>query len=223
MAIDKFRETLLHDQTLYHSLWTLSGRRLLCHCRLHEKCYGDVLIQEFSNSYPQAYDRTTKAGSPADSRVLNYMSRLREEPDSDEGSSPDEGVREKGAGHRGAGPPMMVGVGYTQRELCDGQSLASPGRWPPGSRVYPTSRPWTQIAEWDARFADHYGTEELLLALASGKVTECPFPVEEISILNRELLGIALQHGFQMNGKTRGSHRCSYQLQIRSVATSDRG
>ena len=103
MAIDKFRETLLHDQTLYRSLWTLSGRRLLCHCRLHEKCHGDVLIQEFSNSYPQAYDRTTKAGSPADSSVLNYMSRLREEPDSEKGSSPDEGVPEKGAGHRGAG------------------------------------------------------------------------------------------------------------------------
>ena len=81
-------ESLLQDQTLYRSLWTLSGRRLLCHCRLHEKCHGDVLIQEFSNSYPQAYDRTAKAGNPADSRVLNYMSRLREEPDSEEGSEP---------------------------------------------------------------------------------------------------------------------------------------
>ena len=96
MAIDKFRETLRQDQALHRSLWTLSGRRLICHCRLHEKCHGDVLIQEFSNSYPQAYDRTTKAGNPADSRVLNYMSRLREEPDSEEGSSPDEGVPEKG-------------------------------------------------------------------------------------------------------------------------------
>ena len=201
MAIDKFRETLKQDQALHRSLWTLSGRRLICHCRLHEKCHEDVLIQEFSNSYPQAYHRTTKAGTLADSRVLNNMSRLREEPDSEEGSSPDEGVPEKGSGHRGIGPPMMVGVGYTQRELCDGQSLASPRRWPPGSRVYPTSQPWIQIAECYARFADHYGTETLLVSLASGKVTECPFPAEEISILNRELLGIASHHGFQMNGK----------------------
>ena len=88
MAIDKFRETLLQDRALHRSLWTLSGRRLLCHCRLHEKCHGDVLIQEFSNSYPHAYDRTTKPGNPADSRVLNYMSRLREEPDSEEGLEP---------------------------------------------------------------------------------------------------------------------------------------
>ena len=84
----------------------------------------------------------------------------------------------------------MVGVGYTQRELCDGQSLASPGRWPPGSRVCPTSQPWIQIAECYARFADHYCTETLLVSFASGNVTECPFPAEEISILNRELLGI---------------------------------
>ena len=35
------------------------------------------------------------------------MSRLREEPDSEEGSSPDEGVLEKGSGHGGIGPPMM--------------------------------------------------------------------------------------------------------------------
>ena len=198
MAIDKFRESLLQDQALYRSLWTLSGRRLLCHCRLHEKCHGDVLIQEFSNSYPQAYDRTAKAGNPADSRVLNYVSRLREEPDSEEGSSPDEGVPERGSGHRGIGPPMMVGVGYTQRELCDGQTLASPGRWPPGSRIYPTSRPWIQIAECYSRFADHYGTEELLVSLASGMVTECPFPSEEVSVLNREVLEIATQNGFQM-------------------------
>ena len=33
MAIDKFRESL-QDQTLHRSLWSLSGRRLSCHCRL---------------------------------------------------------------------------------------------------------------------------------------------------------------------------------------------
>ena len=54
------------------------------------------------------------------------MARLREEPDSDDGSSPDEGAPGKFAGHRGVGDLMQVGVGCTQREMCDGQSLASP-------------------------------------------------------------------------------------------------
>ena len=49
----------------------------------------------------------------------------------------------KFAGHRGIGSPKMVGVGYVQRELCDGQSLESPGRWPPSSRVYPSSTAWS--------------------------------------------------------------------------------
>ena len=74
-----------------------------------------------------------------DPQVLSFMAKRREEPDSDEGSSPDEYAPGKSAGHRGCGDPMKVGVGYTQREYCDGQSLASPGRWPPGSRVYPSS------------------------------------------------------------------------------------
>ena len=65
------------------------------------------------------------------------MAKLREEPESDEGSTPDGDAPGKLAGHRGAGEPTKVGVGDTQREFCDGQSLASPGRWAPGSRVYP--------------------------------------------------------------------------------------
>ena len=82
--------------------------------------------------------------APPGHEILSFLARLREEPESDEGSSPDEGVPMKFAGHRGINSPMMVGVGYVQREFCDGQSLASPGRWPPGSRVYPSSRPGPQ-------------------------------------------------------------------------------
>ena len=50
--------------------------------------------------------------------VLGFMARLREEPDSDDGSGPDEGVPNKFAGHRGVGEPMQVGVGYTQRRAA---------------------------------------------------------------------------------------------------------
>ena len=70
---------------------------------------------------------------------------------------------------------MKVGVGYVQREFCDGQSLASPGRWPPGARTYPSSTIWTSIRDCFWRFTTHYGTEKLLVDLAMGKVEASPF------------------------------------------------
>ena len=90
-------------------------------------------------SYPDAYGRSADGIVPPSPEILTFMSRLREEPDSDDGSSPDDGV---------------VGIGYTQRQICDGQSLASPGRWAPASRVYPTSQHWKLVADRFIRFSD---------------------------------------------------------------------
>ena len=163
VAITKFREMLLQDESMFRSLWTLSGRRLICHCRPTERCV----------TYPNAYDRTAHGENPPEPRVLSFMAKLREEPDSDDGSSPDEDAPGKSAGHRGRGEPMKVGVGYTQREFWDGQSLASPGRWPPGSHVYPSSDSWIAVADCFLRLTHHYGTEQLLISLAMGKVDAC--------------------------------------------------
>ena len=49
LAISSFRQALLADPVLLNSLWTLSGTRLVCHCRATEDCHGDVLIEEFSH------------------------------------------------------------------------------------------------------------------------------------------------------------------------------
>ena len=119
------------------------------------------------------------------------MARLREEPDSDDGSSPDEGVPNKFAGHRGIGEPMQVGVGYTQRELCDG-----------GSRLYPTSAHWNRISNVYRRFTDHHGTEELLVSLAMGKVDKCPFPLADIAGLKKELIDVAAEYGFHLERRS---------------------
>ena len=62
-AFDGFREALLHDQEMYQSLWTLSGRRFICHCRVHERCHTDVFVDEFRNSYPGAHDRSIGRGA----------------------------------------------------------------------------------------------------------------------------------------------------------------
>ena len=97
--------------------------------------------------YPAAHGRNQSCGAPPGPEILSFLAKLREEPESDEGSSPDEGVPDKFAGHRGNGPLMKVGVGYVQREFCDGQSLASPGSWPPGARIYPSSTVWSSVQE----------------------------------------------------------------------------
>ena len=63
-AIGGFRDALLREQTLHASLWTLSGTRLVCHCRANERCHGDVLVEEFRRTYPTAYDRADGLGPP---------------------------------------------------------------------------------------------------------------------------------------------------------------
>ena len=86
------------------------------------------------------------------------MARLREEPESDD-RSPDKGVPGKFAGHRGYLKTYASRSRLrAERDLCDGQSLASPGRWLPGSRVCPTSEHWRRVSEVFQRFTDHYGT-----------------------------------------------------------------
>ena len=194
-AIAGFRDAFLQDKILYASLWTLSGTRLVCLCRANENCHGDVLIEEFRSSFPTAHDRTNQLGPPPDARILDYVARLREEPESDDGSGPDEGVPDKHAGHRGIGKPMQVGVGYVQRDLCDGQSLASPGRWAPASRVYPTTARWRCVADTFQRFTDFYGTQDLLVTLAIGNVDKCPFLPDEVANLKEELVGNAAAYG----------------------------
>ena len=179
------------------SLWTLSGTRLVCHCRANERCHGDFLVEEFRRSYPAAYDREDCHGPPP-ARALNFAARPREEPESDDGSSPDEGVPGKFAGHRGTGKPMQVGVGYVQRDLCDGQSLASPGRGTPASRVYPSKDHWNCISIVFQRFAEHFGSEELLVSLAMEKLESCPFPFADVASLKKEPIGVAAGYGYHL-------------------------
>ena len=93
---------------------------------------------------------------------------------------------------------MMVGVGYVQREFCDGQSLASPGRWSPGSRVYPSTTAWSSVRECFWRFTTHFGTEKLLVDLAMGKVAESPFPPDEILRLKETVVEAAARAGISI-------------------------
>ena len=99
---------------------------------------------------------------------------------------------------------MKVGVGYVQREFCDGQSLASPGRWPPGARTYPSSTIWTSIRECFWRFTTHHGTEKLLVDLAMGKLKPLLFhPTRSCNSSKRSSMSLVeLAFGFSARVET---------------------
>ena len=151
--------------------------------------------------YPEAFNRDELDGVVPSSQVLNYMSRLREEPESEDESSADEGVPPKGSGWCGRGEPMVVGVGYVSRELCDGQTLASPGRWPVAQRRYPESTLWLTLAGKFMDYAHRFGTPELLMKLALGRVESCPFELKSINKLKAETLVILAEHGLSLERK----------------------
>ena len=55
------------------------------------------------------------------------------------------------------------------------------------------------IADCYIRFAEYYGTEALLVSLAMGQVTECPFPAEEVEKLKRDVTELAASSGFALD------------------------
>ena len=80
----------------------------------------------------------------------------------------------KEVGWCGTGEPMLVGVGYTTREFCDGQTFASPGRWPVDRRRHP-EKPGELYPPFSPDFARARGTQVQLAKLALGKDHGCPF------------------------------------------------
>ena len=64
---------------------------------------------------------------------------------------------------------MLVGAGYASREYCDGQTLASPGRWPISQGRYPEFALWKEITGLFMGYAHSRGTPQLLMELALGK------------------------------------------------------
>ena len=120
------------DRHLQSALRILSRLRLLCHCGAQQTCHADILISAYSSAFPDAFDwNDVPASPPPTSDQLNHLAELRDEHDSSEGSTADGGSRPSESGWTGTGRPMQVGIGFSVRDFCDGQTLASPDRWPP--------------------------------------------------------------------------------------------
>ena len=194
-AVQQFGEKLRRENSWKDLLWTLSGVRLVCHCLPSQSCHGDEIVREYKNQQPAAFDREEEGGDPPEAAVLDYLSRLREVPMSDTESSADEDIPMARAGWIGTGEPMVIGSGYTRREVCDGMSLASPGRWPPDQRNYPQSVEWLEVAEKVREFARREGPPELLMKLSLGQVNACPFPEQAIRSLKDELIASLAARG----------------------------
>ena len=194
-AVQQFGEKLRRESSFRDLLWTLSGVRLVCHCLPTQACHGDEIVREYKNKWPAAFDREEEGSEHPETAVLNYLSRLREVPVSDAESSADEDVPAARAGWIGTGEPMVIGSGYTRREVCDGLSLASPGRWPPDQRNYPQSVEWLEEAEKVRDFARRQGPPELLMKLALGQVNACPFPEQAIRSVKDEIIASLAARG----------------------------
>ena len=95
----------------------------------------------------------------------------------------------------GSGTLLLIGAGRTSREYCDGQSLASPGRWTPSQRKYPSHPNWIFVSSVFKKFVNTYGTTELLLRLALGKVDACPFGDQEILELKADIVAGLAERG----------------------------
>ena len=149
------------------TVWQTFGLSLSLHREVPRRC----IVDEFRNSYPSAYDRSAGGGAPQELGVLRFMARLREEPDSEDGSSPDEGVPGKFAGHRGVGDPVKVRGGLHAKRVA-GVSRALAARIP--------SIPLVSTLEVHLRLlSPTHGAprhREMLVSLAMGKINECPSP-----------------------------------------------
>ena len=93
---------------------------------------GDTATQTYQskssvNLSPQACDREVQVQPPPTSEILNFWARLREEPESDDGSTADDGgTRLRRRVQRRRTPAASRG-GLHGQEPRDGQSLACLG------------------------------------------------------------------------------------------------
>ena len=123
---------------------------------------------------------------------------------------------EERLGWTGRGRPLAVGSSYTVREICDGQSLASPMRWAVDDRRYPEDSVWSEVAKRYMTYSKKVGTPELLTSLALGKISSCPFPPEETDALKQGVIGLLRTKGLFF-GRPH-EDRCDVPIDVRYLS-----
>ena len=116
VSISKFTQKLAESDYLKSQLRSLSGKRLVCHCRPGQACHGDAIISALRERFPEAFDRSASDTSPPSADILAYLAHLRTEPEEEEQSSPDEGAQPTQGGEE-TGQHSWSAAGI-QRENC---------------------------------------------------------------------------------------------------------
>ena len=140
-AVALHRAEVREDPQYGRRVHELSGKRLLCHFRQNEKCHADNLRDLFRDRRPHAFDPRTSERPPLSSE-LNILSKGREDREDSEESGLKDAEANAPQGWQGTGKPLVIGSGYVERRLCDGQGLCSPGVWAPEDRQYASSQLW---------------------------------------------------------------------------------
>ena len=122
---------------------------------------------EYKLLFPDANNREDTKGAVPSSAVLRRLSELRQEPESDGGSSPDEICRSKVRGGLDGEARSGLDRVLPYVRVCDGQSLASPGRWAVDFRRYPKDPVWSEVSRRFLDNAEKAGTPELLTSARS--------------------------------------------------------
>ena len=146
LAVQQFTEELKANGEL---LFLVSGKRLFRRSFPHRRCRADII----GGLFPWAYDRYGPAAAPPSAEVWNYLAVLQMEPDEEEDSTADESPAPKGSGWIGRGSLTAIGSEYTMREVCDAQTLASPGRWLVEDSRFPGRAVFTEVADDFMSFA----------------------------------------------------------------------
>ena len=72
------KQEIEEDPQYERRIHELTGKRLLCHCRMNQSCHGDNLIQLYLQVCPNAYDRRVTVRAPT-SAELNALAEARNE------------------------------------------------------------------------------------------------------------------------------------------------
>ena len=88
---------------------------------------------------------------------------------------------------------MLIGSGYVERRLCDGQGLCSPGAWAPQDRCYPSSKLWTSLSRLFLATAESISSVQLLSELALGRHAKPPFSPDVVERLRDDVKVILAQ------------------------------